>query len=116
MAPPATGRSNREMPCSPMKVAIVTTIAGRRSEVINKPCNRPKPAVAGEDQNEASCERTGGDAVWRKERREHHAKPGQRTDRKIDRANQHGRELGTGENRQDAQEGEDALDADADRK
>ena len=46
MLPAAVGRSSSETPCSPMKVAIVTTIAGRRSEVISRPCNRPKPAVA----------------------------------------------------------------------
>ena len=34
MVPAAVGRSSNETPCNPMKVAIVTTIAGRRSEVI----------------------------------------------------------------------------------
>ena len=45
MVPAAVGRSSSETPCSPMKVAIVTTIAGRRSEVINSPCNRPNAVV-----------------------------------------------------------------------
>ena len=43
--PAAVGRSSSETPCRPMKVAIVTTIAGSRSEVISRPCSRPKPTV-----------------------------------------------------------------------
>jgi hypothetical protein len=45
MVPAAVGRSSSETSCNPMKVAIVTTIAGRRSEVIKRPCNKPKPTV-----------------------------------------------------------------------
>ena len=37
IVPPACGRRNSDMPCRPMNVASVTTIAGMFSQVISQP-------------------------------------------------------------------------------
>ena len=82
MLPAAIGRSNSETPCSPMKVAIVTTIAGRRSEVINKTLQQAPAGGGHQDQNKARRKRAGGNAVRSEERGQHDAQPGERTDRR----------------------------------
>ena len=111
MLPAAVGRSSSETPCSPMKVAIVTTIAGRRSEVISRPCNKPKPAVSRRIRMSPPANGPARNAVGRQERGEHDAKPGQRADRQIDGADQHRRQLRARQKRQDAEERQHALDA-----
>ena len=110
--PAAVGRSSSDTPCRPMKVAIVTTIAGRRSEVISRPCSRPK--TDGEQHDEDRARRRARGRRRRRARETRRAttqKPGERADRQVDGADENGGELRARQEGEDAEERQHALDA-----
>ena len=109
----AVGRSSSETPCRPMKVAIVTTIAGSRSEVISTPCNQAEADGARHDRRRCPpiSARPSAPSGVRNEATTTHSPASAPTDRSMAPT----RTVASCAHRQegqDAEEGQHALDVD----
>ena len=98
------------MPCRPMNVASVTTIAGMLTQVTSQPWTSPNAAGDRQDQRRTPQSLTWPRAVGHQERCEHNDESGQSADREVDPADQDGAQLGDREECQDREEGQHGLD------